>query len=473
MLTPVQFRLALLLLAGVLGLAACGAPAALAPAAAAPTSPPVPAQPTPAPTAVPTAAPTPQPTPIPGVLFVDVAQPQGAISPLVYGTNYGPWMGAFLPDVQRQVEAAGFTYLRFPGGDYGDQHDIEPQQVDDFVALCRKLGAEPSISLRLRGGSPERAAAIVRYVNVAKRYAVRYWSIGNEPTLFSDYDVARFNREWRAIAQAIRAVDPGITLVGPDIHQIDAQGAIRDPQGRFTMREFLEQFLRANGDMVDVVAVHRYPFPANASGGDPTVDELRANSPEWDAIIPDLRALVREAAGRDLPIAVTEVNSNWSATFGGDATPDSHLGAIWWADVLARLIRQRVAIVAQFALYAPESAGWGLLRAYSTRPAYYVQLLYRRLGDRQVYAASGDPLVSIVAARRDDGALTLMLINRGAGEAALPLRIAGFDPAGAAETWRFDRAHKAAQVDSTALGDDARLRLPGESATLLVIAPRQ
>lgn len=467
---PVRFRLAPLLLAGVLGIAACGA-AAPAPPAPAPTRPAVPAQPAPAPTAEP-AAPSPLPSPVPGVLSVDVTQPQGPISPLVYGTNYGPWMGAFLPDVQRQVEAAGFTYLRFPGGDYGDQHDIEPQQIDDFVALCRKLGAEPSISLRLRGGTPAGAAEIVRYTNSTRKYAVRYWSIGNEPTLYSEYDIARFNQEWRAIAQAARAVDPGITIVGPDIHQLDAQGTIRDPQGRFTMREFLEQFLRANGDLVDIVAVHRYPFPPGPSDGDPTTDQLRANSPEWDAIIPNLRALVRAAAGRDLPVAVTEVNSNWSATFSGDATPDSHLGAIWWADVLARLIRQRVAIVAQFAMYAPESAGWGMLRAYSTRPAYYVQLLYRRLGTDQVYAASGDPLVSIVAARRKDGALTIMLVNRGADEASLPLRIAGMDPAGAAESWRFDREHKASQIDPVALGPDVRLRLPAESATLLVIPPR-
>src|SRR5262245_14817383 len=103
------------------------APAAtLAPAPTAAPSTPA-ATPTPAPP--PTA--TPAPTPIPGVLYVDADQRLGAISPLVYGTNYGPWMGAFLPDVQRQVDAAGFTFLRFPGGNWGDLNDLAGQQIDD------------------------------------------------------------------------------------------------------------------------------------------------------------------------------------------------------------------------------------------------------------------------------------------------------------------------------------------------------
>jgi hypothetical protein len=457
-------RPAALLAAALLWLGAC-APAA----PSAPATPAAAAQ-TPAPTLSPApAAPAATPSPIPGALFVDAAQQLGPISPLVYGTNYGPWMGAFLPDVQRQVEAAGFTFLRFPGGDWGDQNDLTAQQVDDFIALCRKLGAEPSISVRLRGGTPEAAAALLRYTNIQKKYQVRYWSIGNEPTLYSDYDIARFNKEWRAIAVAMRAVDPSIVLMGPDVHQFDPQGQIRDPKGRFTMQEFDEAFLRANGDLAGVVAIHRYAFPLRPSDGDPSPEQLRDNSAEWDQSIPALRALIREAAGRDLPIAATEVNSNWTATFGGDATPDSHLGAIWWADVLARLIRQRVDIVAQFALYAPESAGWGLLRAFSTRPAYYVYPMFRRFGSELVYASSGSPLVTLVAARRNDGALTLIAVNRGSQPATLPLTLAGFTPTGAAETWRFDREHTAEQLDLTPLGANPRLSLPGESMTLLIV----
>jgi len=404
------------------------------------------------------------------MLYVDAEQQLGPISRLVYGTNIGPWTGIPL-DMQKPLAEAGLTFLRFPGGEWGDQYNLDSQQIDEFIAQCRLLKAEPSISVRLRGGTPAQAAELVRYANQKRRYQVRYWSIGNEPTLYADYDIPRYNKEWRAIATAMRAVDPSIMLLGPEVHQFDPQGASKDVKGRFTMRDFVREFLRANGDLVDIVAIHRYPFPKQPNDPDPTIAMLRDNSREWDAIIPALGALIRETIGRDLPIAVTEVNSNWSATFHGDATPDSLYGAIWWGDVLGRLIRQRVEIVAQFAIHGPEGQGWGLVHTYKVRPAYYVYRMYQHFGDQQIYASSDDPLVSIFAARRSDGALTLMLVNLGPDEIAKPLMIAHFTP-GVAETWLFDEQHKAELIDPTDLSAPIMLRLPQQSMTLLVIPAR-
>ena len=72
-----------------------------------------------------------------------------------------------------------------------------------------------------------------------------------------------------------------------------------------------------------------------------TIDQLRQNSAEWDQIIPYLRGLIQDVTGRDIPIAVTEINTHWSKTIQGEATPNSFYNAIWWADVLGRMINQR------------------------------------------------------------------------------------------------------------------------------------
>lgn len=446
-------------------ISACSAPAASAPTVtvgttALPASSPAPSA-TPAPS--PTPLPPPTPTAFPAGLFVDPGQQVGAISPLVYGTNIGPWTAIPL-DEQKAVDEAGLRFLRFPGGEWGDQHNIDAQQLDDFIATSRRLGAEPSVSVRLHGGSPEQAAALVRYANQEKGYNVKYWSIGNEPTLYGDYDIERINREWRAIAEAMKAADPSIELLGPEVHQFDPQGSARDTKSRYTIAEFLRAFLKANGDLVDIVSIHRYPFPRQPTDGDPSIDDLRGNSREWDEIIPNLRALIHEELGRDLPVAVTEVNSNWTATFGGKATPDSHYGAIWWGDVLSRLIRQQVPIVSHFAIHGPQSQGWGLVHTYMVRPAYYVYRMFKMLGDQQVVSASDDPLVSVVAARRPDGKLTVMLTNLASHAIDKPLKIVG-EPK-VAEAWLFDAEHKANQVDVPA--DLAALQLPAESMTLLV-----
>lgn len=423
-----------------------------------------PAQP-PAATAQPTATSLPTltaaPSPMPGALFVDAAQDLGPVSPLVYGSNYGPWIFVTL-EVRPQAAAGGIRYLRFPGGNWGDQNDLDEWQIDQYMALCRELGSEPAISVRLRDGTPERAAALVQLVNGDKQYDVRYWSIGNEPNLFPDYDTVRYNRDWRQFAQAMRAVDPEIILVGPDTNQFTANraGNPKDKAGR----DWMEEFLKANGDLVDIVAIHRYPFP---SGGItlPKVNDLRANGQEWDAIIPALRALVRQHTGRDLPVAVTEVNSSWAANSGSQASMDSHYNAIWWADALGRMIRQGTSIVAQFALVGE----FGLMGKYEVYPIYSVYRMYQQFGERLVYASSDSPDLSIFAARRPDGRLSVMVINLSSQAASYPLVLQGFALSAPAEVWRFDASHNAEQVDPRLLQSRSQIDLPPESISVFLL----
>ena len=61
----------------------------------------------------------------------------------------------------------------------------------------------------------------------------------------------------------MKAVDPSIKLIGPELsnftgvpdhafHALDIHG-----------KDWISEFLKSNGDMVDVVTFHRYPFPQN------------------------------------------------------------------------------------------------------------------------------------------------------------------------------------------------------------------
>jgi hypothetical protein len=404
---------------------------------------------------------------------VDGAQDLGSISPLVYGANYGPWV--IVPvDLIPQAEVSGITYLRFPGGEWGDQNDLKDYHIDPFIILARQMDAEPMINVRVPGGSPEQAAELVRYCNVTNDYSVRYWGIGNEPnlytahTMFDDYDTVRYNKEWREFAEAMLAVDPDIVLIGPGTSQYTGNPETdpRDEEGRDWVREFL----LANGDLVDIVAVHRYPFPTSMTDQSPTIDELRANTREWDTIIPNLRAVIRETTGRDLPVAVTEVNSNWSHAVGGEATPDSFYNAIWWGDVLGRMIRQKVDIVAYFLLQCRTSqGGYGLLAGFEVRLTYYVYQMYKHFGDELLYASSDDPDVSIYAARRQDGTLTLMLINLGPEEKRKPLRLESVTPTRPAEVWLFDADHRAERIGAQVIADGAEITLPAQSISLYVL----
>ncbi len=394
-------------------------------------------------------------------LSVDASQPIGAINPFVYGVNYGPW--ALVPvDMWPMVETSGVTYLRFPAGNWGDQNDISEPQLDLFITQAHKWNMEPHIHVRLQNGTPEKAAELVRYANIEKGYNVRYWSIGNEPNLFKGYTIEQFNKDWRPIAEAMLKVDPNIILTGPEVSQYPPTTDPNDYQA--PLREWVREFLKVNGDLVGLVSIHRYPFPLSMNSGAETDDQLRENPDEWDTIIPDLHAVIQDATGHDMPVAVTEINSNWD---NGASAPNTFFHSIWWADVLGRLIRQRVEIVNYFALFTKDS-NFGLLARYDARPAYYVFQLYKQFGTQLLTSASSDKDVSVTAALKDDGSLTLIIVNRGADAKTLPIALKDFKASGAADVWLLDKDHKAENIgtqDFTA----GSLTLPAESATLYII----
>ena len=423
----------------------------------------------------PIATTTPEPIPVvaeSGELVVNAALHEGPINPLVYGTNYGPWI-AVPPGVMEEFQSSGLTFLRFPGGNWGDINTIRPYQIDLLMQLADMINAEVSISVNIFEGTVDDALELMRYVNEEKGYNVKHWSIGNEPTLYQtnreapEWDTAYYNEKWREFATAMKAADPEIILNGPDLHQYTAVEANnpKDDQGRDWMREFL----KANGDLVDVVTIHRYPFPNTRLDPNPDFEDLRNNSPEWDEIIPTLRHVMQEELGEQKPIGIMEVNSNWTAAAGTETTPDSHLNAIWWADSLGRIIENDVDMVAHFALQNNIS-GWGMLARNEPRPTYFVYKLHQLFGSEKLQEDSAVDLVSIYSAKREDGTVTILIINRGDDAQSVPLTVENFTPS-AIEQWLFDQEHNAENLGIIDWENGDTVDLSGLSVTLLIMSP--
>src|SRR5688572_5319938 len=415
------------------------------------------------------------PTPIPDTLYVNPSHSLGPISPLIYGSNYGPWLLVSFDMLQAAYDS-GVTILRFPAGSWGDHNDVQTYQIDQFMAFAQKVGAEAIFNVRLLDGTPEQAVEMVRYTNIEKKYNVQYWAIGNEPTLYNDelknrgqtYDVERFNKEWRIFAEAMKEVDPTIKLVGAEVNQFSYDYS---PGVTTNFKESHEtwfiEFLKANGDLVDIVSFHRYPFPRSRVSGPASIDELRQNAQEWDKIVIHARELIHQYTGRDIPIAVTEFNSDYSKPVGGEATPDSHFNAIWLADVLGRLIKNDVFMANHWMLTSKGGqGGWGLVGHSEVHPSYYVYQLYKKFGNELVYSSSDDPDLSIYAARREDGALAVIVINLALEEKTKAIRIEGQDQV-QAEAWLFDPNHRAENIGSIDI--TSHVTVPPQSMMLYII----
>jgi len=125
--------------------------------------------------------------------------------------------------------------------------------------------------------------------------------------------------------------------VGTDISKTPKYPPIQTPSGQ-DRQDWMTDFLKANGDLVDIITVHRYPIYSASSSMPITVDTLRQNTLEWESMVNYLRDMIHQITGRDIPIAFTEVNSDPTNVVGGVASPDSFYNAIWYADVVGRLI---------------------------------------------------------------------------------------------------------------------------------------
>jgi hypothetical protein len=461
-----RMLLGLLLLSMALSGCGAAAPATLEAATATQTS---------LPTATLPPTSTSVPTPVPGMLYVDPSSYLGPISPLIYGSNYGPWLVVSF-DMLPEAYDSGIRILRFPGGAWGDHNNVTPLQINQFMDFANKMGATALFSVRLLGGTPEQAAEMVRYTNIVKKYNVQYWNIGNEPTLYNaevqsqgqSYDVNRFNQEWRAFAEAMKKVDPTIKLVGPEINQFsyDTSPGATTNFGEWD-ETWMTEFLKANGDLVDVVSFHRYPFPRSRTAGAPSFDELRLNAQEWDKIFIHARELIHQYTGRDLPIAVTEFNSAYDKSVGKETTPDSHYNAIWMAAVLGSMIKNKVLMANVWYLTAKGgSGGLGLISAYDVFPSYYTYQMYKKFGSELVYSSSDDADLQVYAARRQDGSLTVMVINLSAVEKAEALRI-GDQTGVQAESWLFDPDHEIENMGTAQLAGE--IVFPPQSISFYII----
>lgn len=253
---------------------------------------------------------------------------------------------------------------------------------------------------------------------------IRYWAIGNEPELYGDYDTARYNQEWRAIAEAMLAFDPEIILIGPDVTKFTGNPAAdpRDENGLY----WIEEFLKQNGDLVDIVSIHRYPFTSSLAASEASREQLYQSVVVWETIIPALRSKILEHTGKELPVAVTEVNSHWTNVSGQEASPDSFANAVWWADVLSRMIMQDVEVVTYFSLQSNANIGsYGLFERYGIRPTYYVYLVFKGMGQTRVYASSSDADVTLLATRCADNDIAVLFVNRAMEDKQLPLEVKG------------------------------------------------
>ncbi|HVV53435.1 MAG TPA: hypothetical protein VHO06_27505, partial [Polyangia bacterium] len=378
-----------------------------------------------------------------------------------WSVNYWTWMPSFGDDVtgtETLVAALGPSYMRV-GGYNNDANTPDPfddAQMDAMVAYARAIGAQPIVQVPLLADTagnpptPDTAAAMVQYAKT-QGYGIQYYSIGNEPDIYDTpgqpswpamigYTPEDYCAAVTADVAAMKAVDPTIKIVGPDL-------SWKYQAGGGPSVDWLTPILETCGDAFDIVSIHRYPFEAAMA----TLPAAAADPAQFRQVMTSVRGILQETGQGEKPLALTEMNAAYDATgcvLG--ASPGTVGSALWMADILGSAIDLGLWTSAVWDVSDDDDWSLGLIGlppAHQPRPEYYAYLLYaQHVGPTVLAAPSGLPGgVSAYASRNAaDDATEIVVVNWNAAPVALSFQVTGLTVPPTAPTYLFPAASLAA-----------------------------
>jgi hypothetical protein len=377
--------------------------------------------------------------------------------PDIYGVNVGLWEPSLIDAASASAEKQlNLGVVRYPGGLRSDEEDWQKTlktkdpnvDTDEFLDWCQKMNCTPMFTANVGDGTPELAAAWVKYVNrTRKGPKVTLWEIGNE--IYGDWH--KYYAKWgkdggksygaavRAFVKAMKAVDPSIKI-----------SAVWMLNGSWNQTVFKEV-----ADVVDAVSVHHYAQHAGSEND----QALLAVSSEADTLLKDVQKQLTELGvqGKSYEIWLTEWNSV-------DQNPGpqilQHANALFVADYLGHLAQSPVRVANLWALYNGRDkrlGDYGLL-AHSAdpqgfnfrRPSFWAfEMLSHTLTGNLLEGATDQEGLSGFMARRADGKLALVFVNKNfETDYKTTLKIAGLKGEATVETLT-------AETSGGLLGSDA------------------
>jgi hypothetical protein len=267
-----------------------------------------------------------------------------------------------------------------------DKGILDPSEVDNYAQF---------------------AADLVRIINRDQRRAIRYWEPLNEQE--SAYKRAgKIDQLWviyDKTAQAMKAVDPSIQVVGPALTYDDTNTLI--------------SFLKACGGNTDFISWHRY---ASGNSKDST-DQIMDYTPKYAEQVNNFRNLIqRYQPNRKIGMLLGEYNINYDYR-SQENRQNAQEGAAWFASVLKYLAESGIDMATS---WNAKDSFYGLIdnaRSPNLRPAAQVFTWANRslVGD-VLRTASDQASVEAFAVRQQSGMRSLLLINKSGGTAMIQLK---------------------------------------------------
>jgi hypothetical protein len=461
---------------------------------------------------------------------VDAAHVVRTVDARLFGINAVMWDSCFdTPETVSALRELDVQALRWPGGSPADDYHwaLNRNGVNlwtwatsfaNFVHVATNVRAQVFITVNYGSGTPEEAAAWVRCANITNHCGFKYWEIGNEnygnwehDENSPPHDPVTYARRAKEYFRQMKAADPAIKIgVVAAMNWKERAGVVLDALKQMQIGTFVTEgyqgwtpkllaTLKQLGVTPDFVICHRYPVSLSGWENDAS---LLQSTAQWTADAAALRRQLKTyfgTANTNVELLCTENNSIGEKT-GKQTT--SLVNGLYLADSFGQIAQTEFNSLLWYNLRnyqetnnnnRPALYGWrqygdfGIMSGNDTRyPTFYTFKLlkyFARGGDRIVRATSDHKLLSVYAARRADGTLSLLVINKSPGAALkADFSIAGFQPESGAITYSYGIPQDEAARTGTGSPDIAQASFTGAaaefpcnfspySATAIVLSP--
>jgi len=316
------------------------------------------------------------------------------------------WKDGLLP---RNMRAPFQSYLWLETQPHSFGYDFHELNTDDFVALCREIGAEPFITLNPTWNTPEESAQWVEYCNGDETttygklraenghpepYNVQFWSLGNE----MGYGHMEGTNTADAYAKAVREHAVKMLEVTPDLTLCSS--------GPYPNQEWADYSAKALADVAATVSLHHY-------AGMPQFMDPAKRKEEYEGFIrkvdtefqPRMRILREQLGDSNVKISYDEWNA-WYAWYRGGSVTEGIMAAAFRNMLFRNADKYGVMIACHF-----ESVNEGAIQVHPDS--------VKLTPTGQAFAAMKDHANGMICALDEDvtatckhGVVTTTLLNR-------------------------------------------------------------
>ena len=373
---------------------------------------------------------------------VNAGQSLATVGSGLVGANVAIWDGLLAdPVTSTLLKNASTSFIRYPGGSYGDIYDWQTNTAtggyaapntdfDHYMTMVKAASAQPIVIANYGSGTAQEAADWVKYANVTKGYGVKYWEIGNEvygnghygsgweTDNHSDKSPRAYAKNFVQYAKAMKAVDPsikiGVVLTTPGYWPDGVVGSGDSGDWNDTVMSIVK-------NSADFGIFHYYP------GGTSEADQL-TKPPTLASTVTQFKADMAKYATNNPGVFITETNS-------GTTPSDTQMQALWAADMYLTAaengvanvdwwnVRNGVGATSTDVTGSTDYGDGGIISsgAGAEPPAgtpfatyYGIQMVSHVAGpgDTMVRTSSGDAKLTVHAAKRANGNLDVLLINK-------------------------------------------------------------